>query len=937
MNQSKRMKCLLLLFATILPLVAPGLAATPAQALEQVPRAAGNSNLASGRPTKASSKISNVFQALLAVDGKGDTRWSSEVLDDQWLAVDLGEDKTVSGVELAWETAFAAEYVIEISADGEQWREVARNSNGQGGTESLRFEPVTTRWIRMRALKRATVFGVSLWEFRVTADTVAATPSQALEEVPRTARWVVWAERPARSWEDSFVTGNGRHGTMVEGRPGDERIVCVHEELFFRLWDREKVAVADIAKLLPEVRRLTDAGQTGAAATLADSEARRQLTEMGAPQIWPLSPHPAFDLRITTGNATNSTDYRRQLNMETGEALTRWDGVEMRVFSSRTHNANIVQIRATNGQKLDAGIGLEETPGRRANVFRSVCADATPGWLTYHAEYAADRGGYEGLARVTIKGGQMETEGNRLHVRGAEEILAVVRITPVANGTSYRQDALRKELARWPENYQSLLAPHAREHGAMFRRVTLDLGCAAQWAETPTEKMLATAHEQGVTPLFLEQMHAMGRYLLISSCGRYPPPLQGIWGGSWEPNWCGGFVVDANLNLAISAASMGDLPECAESYFGYVERVLPGWRLNAKRYLGCRGFIVPHYSDPEKGYLNHFNLTCPWMYWPASGGWCILPFFEHAQLTGDRDFLKKRVLPLYREMADFYEDYLTLGADGRYHLSPGISPENVPTGTPTLLCRDATMDVAVARQVFDVLLQAGQQLKLDRADIAKWQAYRDRLPAYRVNEDGALAEWVDPRYRDIYEHRHNSHLYPVFPGTELLRPDADPALLKAAQVALDKRFAHDTDSAFGLMQVALTAARLHDVDKVRTNLDRFSRRNYVFAGLATAHYPNFFVYNLDSVLSLPRLLMEMLVFSQPGRIELLPAWPKGFPDGHINGVRISGGHKIDLSWAGGKLLSATVHPGKNDKCELICAGVTKSVTLKAGRDYHYQP
>ena len=127
-------------------------------------------NLALDRSATASSEVRNelgFFPAQLAVDGRSTTRWSSEGADNQWLAVDLGETKTVSSVELLWEAACAAEYVIEVSNDGEQWTEVARNLNGKGGIEQLKFAPVKTRWIRMRALKRATVCGVSLWEFRV--------------------------------------------------------------------------------------------------------------------------------------------------------------------------------------------------------------------------------------------------------------------------------------------------------------------------------------------------------------------------------------------------------------------------------------------------------------------------------------------------------------------------------------------------------------------------------------------------------------------------------------------------------------------------------------------------------------------------------------------------------------------------------------------------
>ena len=323
------------------------------------------------------------------------------------------------------------------------------------------------------------------------------------------------------------------------------------------------------------------------------------------------------------------------------------------------------------------------------------------------------------------------------------------------------------------------------------------------------------------------------------------------------------------------------------------------------------------------------------MYWPGGAGWNLRPFLQHAQLTGDLDFVKKRVLPLYREMAEFYEDYLVPGEDGRYH-QVGISPENFPT-PGTLLCNDATMDVAVAREVFGALIQMGRQFKLDGADIAKWQAYLDKLPAYRINEDGALAEWIDPRYKDIYEHRHSSHLYPIWPGTELLQPGTDSALLKAAQVALDRRFMTDTDAAHGLMHVALIAARLHDVEKVRINIDRFSRRGYVYTGLVTSHGPKKQVYNLDSILSLPCLLIEMLVYTDPGHIELMPAWPKNFPDGHITGIRVQNGHKLDITWAAGKLVSATLHPARSDTCEIRYGDKVKSVSLKAGKPFQFTP
>ena len=454
----------------------------------------------------------------------------------------------------------------------------------------------------------------------------------------------------------------------------------------------------------------------------------------------------------------------------------------------------------------------------------------------------------------------------------------------------------------------------------MFRRMQFDLGCTSEWKEIPTEQMLATVAEQGVTPLFLEQIQAMGRYLLISSCGKYPPPLQGIWGGSWTPDWIGGFVWDSNINLAISAASMSNLPECAESYCQYVEN--------------CRGFIVAHYNDPENGYLTHFGDSFPWMCWPGGAGWNIRPFYEYAMLMGDNLTLEKRVLPLYREMADFYEDYLVMGSDSLFHISPSVSPENAPNGTNTWFSKDATMDVAIAREVFELLLDMGKQFNLPKEERSKWQYYLERLPEYRINSDGALAEWIDTDYPDVYEHRCQSHLYPTFPGIQIGKFRGGKQLLQSAKVALDKRFAFDTSSAHGLIHIALQAIRIGDNEKAWKNIDRFARRHYVYNGLVTSHDPNHSIFNLDAILSFPRLLMEMLVYTEPGRIELLPAWPKEYANGRIKGVRVFGGHTLDITWKGGALTEAVLYAAQDGLYEVVYRDKVRQLHLKKGETYH---
>ena len=772
------------------------------------------------------------------------------------------------------------------------------------------------------------------------------TSLSSLSEGNSSGRWVAWSGKPSAIWEDAFVTGNGSHGTMVLGQPSAERIICVHEELFIRGWDHNKETVPVTADLLPEVRRLIDEGKNNQASSLIADEADRQLVGMGAKQRWPLIPHPAFDLRIQYPDrpAFVNGKYRRQLDLETGVASVFYDeenGMTESVFSSRKHNVNVIRLKAGKQGKINTILSLEETPGRQGmhfehnldSAFLSVESGAIPGWLTYHAAYANDPGGYDGLARVTQKGGNMQQEGSCLKIEDADEILVLVRITPLADGKTSEEMNVRQELSGLSDSYEELLSLHSKEHKEMFCRMQLDLGCASEWKEIPTEQMLETVNKQGVTPLFMEQMHAMGRYLLISSCGKYPPPLQGIWGGGWKPNWIGGFVWDSNINLAISAASMSNLPECAESYCSYVERLLPGWRLNARNYLGCRGFIVAHYNDPENGYLTHFGPSFPWMCWPGGAGWNLRPFYEYAMLTGNNEALEKRVLPLYREMADFYEDFLVLGSDSLFHFTPSISPENAPNGNDTWLSKDATMDVAIAREVFGILLDMGKQFGLPQEEMDKWNFYLERLPEYRINEDGALAEWIDPGYPDVYNHRHLSHLYPVFPGSQLSKNKGDKQLRQAAKVALDKRFEFDTSSAHGLLHLALQAVRIGDMDKVVKNLDRFSRRYYVYDGLVTSHDPNHQIYNLDAILSLPRLFMEMLVYTEPGKIELLPAWPKEYADGQLKGVRVFGGHTLDISWKDGELVDAVLYAAQDGPYEILYRDKTKQLELHKGETY----
>ena len=120
-----------------------------------------------------------------------------------------------------------------------------------------------------------------------------------------------------------------------------------------------------------------------------------------------------------------------------------------------------------------------------------------------------------------------------------------------------------------------------------------------------------------------------------------------------------------------------------------------------------------------------------------------------------------------REVGRFYEDFLIEGPDGSLMFAPSLSPENSPPATHgSMVTVNATMDVAIAREVLRNLV-AGNRVIGEDDEAARWAALLGRLPSYQVDARGALREWMWPGLEEQPNHRHLSHLYPIFPGYEI--------------------------------------------------------------------------------------------------------------------------------------------------------------------------
>lgn len=724
--------------------------------------------------------------------------------------------------------------------------------------------------------------------------------------------------KPAPRWEEAFLSGNGRMGAMVFGRPYDETIVVNHCRLFLPRGSRE--IVPDMGKLLPQIRAIGLKDGPGAVHAFMRAEAAKR----GHPNIIHTDPfHPAFILKLKMGGEpTRTTKYLMTEDFQTAEVAVRWTDArgdwERKTFVSRPDNVVVLSITGPGG-RVGCELGMDIAHALVKPDIRAV-AD---GWLTSHAVYVKGKGGYDSVIRVVADGGKVNAgAGGGLTVTGANKVLLLMRVEPwrtplpaelseawatspknPAFAPSYKTNLvkdIRTAIAKLPADYDALLKGHIRVHGEALARVKLSLGGGSDRAVISETLLDRAAKENRMSPALMEKMYDACRYLIICSSGEVVPNLQGIWTGTWQPAWSGDWTLDSNIQLEINSMLSANLADFMPAYFDLVESWLPDCRLNARKLYGCRGIVT-------NARASNTCLLLHWGRWPGEtyiggAGWLGHYFHEYYRFTGDKTFLARRAVPWLKAAALFYEDLLahSEGPDGKYRFYISYSPE---LGTPH---PNATFDIAVARQTLTNLISACEELGIEAGNVPKWKTMLAKMPPYLVGADGALKEWSCPEGRNglNYNHRHYSFLYPLHVSFEI-DPVRTPKLWKASIVAMEKKAQHwlrgknpnSNNITHGMMNHAQCAARLGQGDVVHEVLSRMATRRYLMPSFMIGYWPNRSGFGFDAVGTIPDVVNSSLVHSQAGLLELLPALPSAWPKGSISGIRARGQITIDrLEW-----------------------------------------
>lgn len=736
----------------------------------------------------------------------------------------------------------------------------------------------------------------------------------------------IYDTEPARRWEDAFLSGNGEYGIMVFGHPHREQIIHNHHRYVLPNGSLGMRPPA-VAGHLERVRDLILDGER--------ERAQREFSD-GRQLTWPQPYHPGHVLHVeSAAEGGTVTDYRRITLFTTGEVTVTWSGAHgrwtRRAFVSRTDAVAVVEI---TGPRLDLAVRLSgDVPGRPASVTVTSAARAMSSGEAalaavglYPGEPAAAKAGaagFVGVTRLVTMGGEVTVDGAMARVRGTERVVLLTRMERPRSAP--RPDVLLEELSELPADYGCLLARHAAVHGALYGSAELDLGLPGDERSLPVAELIARGKAGVLDPALAEALFSSGRYLLLSASGVLPPRLTGLWLGTWDAAWSGDFTTDANLNLQIAAVPGAGMPGLMRSYAALIAGQIDDWRTNARTIYGARGILAPSRTDGEHGLLFHLDDEWPWPMWLAGADWLLQPLYEYWQVTGDDEFLAGTLAPWLAQAALFFEDFLTReDGDGHLVLVPSYSPEAGPRDGRGAAAVNATMDLAAARHALTTAADVCAYLGTDQEASTRWRALAARLPPYRVDANGALAEWAWPGLETPDDHRHISHLYPVWPLHDI-SPDNTPELAEAAHTALLRR-GDENLSAHGSLHRALCAARLKDGKAAQSNLMKILGRDMVFRSLMTSHNPGLGTYNADAAHCFPAVLVEMLLYSRPGTIELLPALPPEWSRGTLRRIATRARVTVDeLCWdlhAG--TVRAVLTSNQEQSVTLVCRRAEKS-------------
>jgi alpha-L-fucosidase 2 len=749
---------------------------------------------------------------------------------------------------------------------------------------------------------------------------------------------LLWYDKPARDWmREALPVGNGYMGAMFFGGVEKEQIQFTEGSLWAGgpgVGEVYNYGIRNGAwKYLSEVRELLDAGKMEEAHTLASQELTGITEERGDKLSFGTfgAQQPMGDLFIEVAHSGNIKNYRRALDLTTGEGTVSYNvaGKHYKRTYFGNYPAKIMVYHFESETITDYNI---EYSSPHIRMEESFSEDV----YSFQGKVAYNGMEYETCIRFDTDGNIAFKEGS-IMITGAREMTLYhtastdyVDTYPDYKGNDYRADNKNTISGLQGKNYSQIRKEHLEDYQNLFSKVQLDLGSSDR-DTIPTVIRLVEYSEGKADPDLEELFFQYGRYLMISASrpGTQPMNLQGKWNNRTNPAWACDYHTNINIQMIYWPAEVTNLKECHLPLFDFMESLVEPGRNSAKEFFNARGWIV-------NTMCNAFGYTSPgwrfpWGFYPGGAGWLCQHAWEHYDFTRDEDFLRETAWPLMKEAALFWMDYLIEDENGYLVSSPSYSPEHGG------ISRGASMDHQIAWDLLNNCVQACEVLDIDQEFKQEAKAVRDRIFPPTIGRWGQLQEWKEDVDDTENTHRHVSHLFALHPGKQISAENT-PDLAEAARVSLNAR--GDEGTGWSLAWKVNFWARLKDGDRAY-RLYRNLLRPKGITGIEEARgggtYPNLLnthpPFQLDGNMGGCAGLAEMLLQSHAGVIELLPALPAGWKTGSVKGLRARGGFEVNMEWKEGLLVKAEIAGMEGAKGTYKYAGETKEFEIPSGGIY----